>query len=313
MPDADTHACDASAKPDQQGGPASCPVCGGSTGEPRQVARAGHVADCHACGSIFRTPRPTEAELAAIYDEAYYDPWGIDRDETIAEQTKRATFARLLERVEGLLPMTSGSSPRLLDVGAATGLLLLEARRRGWDPYAVEINEHAVAALRQRLGPDRVHGGTLTTCDFPDASFDAITMTDLLEHVLEIDATLADARRLLRPSGVLCITTPDVDSVSHRLMGRRWLHFKAEHVVCLSRRGARLALERAGFVDVQLRPHAKHLSIAYAAGQMRTFEHWLLTPLLCGIERVLPRSLSRRPVGLRCGEMVITARRAGSG
>ncbi len=309
MSDFDTHTVNKHDRYHDQLRPGSCPACGGSGGKPQRVVRAGLIATCRNCGSLFRTPQPTEDELNGIYDEAYYHPWGVDRDETIAEQTKRTTFARLLERVEDLLPKTAESSPRLLDVGAATGLLLVEARRRGWEPHAVEINDYAVEVLRERIGPDRVHAGPLTTCEFPDGSFDAITMTDLLEHVLDIDAALTQARRLLRPGGVLCITTPDADSMSRRLMGRRWLHLKAEHVVCFSRQGVRIALDRSGFDAVRIGAHTKHLSVAYAAGQMRTFRHWLLTPVVCGLERLLPRSLARRPVGLRCGEMLVTARR----
>lgn len=286
-----------------------CPVCAGAAGRQREVVRAGTVAECAACGSWFRIPRPTWDELVGIYDQHYYDSWGHDDDEEIARVTKRATFAPLLDEIARLLSGTDGPV-RILDVGAATGALLGLARERGWEPHALELNPYAAGVLRERFGDDRVFVGELPACPFPPGSFDVLTMTDLIEHVLDVPGTLAAALRLLRPGGVLCVTTPRIDTLSRALLGRTWLHFKAEHIQYFSRRGLEGALRAAGFTPLRVAGHPKRLVFDYLHRQLRTYPHWLLTPMVAAVGWCLPRRLRRRPVPLQCGEMIALARRA---
>lgn len=51
--------------------------------------------------------------------------------------------------------------------------------------------------------------GDATTLPFPDHSFDAITMFDLLEHVLDHEKAVSEALRVLRPGGFILISTPN--------------------------------------------------------------------------------------------------------
>jgi len=287
----------------------ACPICNGASSRPRRVDRAGDVAVCDECGTWYRTPRPTAEDLIGIYDQDYYDAWGLDEDESIARGTKEATFAGTLRRLERMVGQPDNRKPALLDVGAATGLLLAAAEKGGWDPYGVELNPYSADVLRGRYGPERVFEGELTACTFPDASFDAITMTDVIEHVLDVSGTLRTAARLLRPGGVLCITTPRVDTLSRRLMGRRWLHFKEEHIQYLTGQAIERALQVVGFDDIRVRGHAKSLSLDYLHAQLQTYPHWILTPAVAMIRRCLPMRFRRHPVRYRCGEMLVTAHR----
>lgn len=284
-----------------------CPVCGDVPVRRHRVVRAGAVAVCGACGTWYRAPRPTPDELTGIYDRQYYDSWGIDQDEGIALTTKAATFLPVLRHLE-VLSGSRGGPRRLLDVGAATGALLLLARDRGCDPFAVELNPFAADLLRQRLGSDHVFEGELTACTFAPRSFDWITMTDLIEHVLHVDQTLSAAARLLRDNGILCITTPRVDSLSRRLLGRNWLHFKREHIQYFTASGLRQVLHRAGFPQVHVSPHRKFLTYDYLSRQLHVYSHWALTPAVAGVGRLLPRSLRSVAVPYQCGEMLVTAR-----
>jgi SAM-dependent methyltransferase len=288
--------------------PEVCPVCGGAPVCRREVVRAGTVAVCGSCGSYFRVPRPAPAQLGAIYDKGYYDSWGVAEDEAIARAAKTATFLPVIRRIEHLLGCTEGAGRRLLDVGAATGLLLLVARQRGWTPFAVEINPYSAGVLRQQVGPQNVFEGDLTGCPFPPGSFDAMTMTDVIEHVPDVPATLRAARRLLRSGGVLCLTTPRIDSFTRWVMRRNWLHYKLEHIQYFSAGGIRRALEELGLADVRISGHWKRLSLDYLHTQLKTYRHWALTPVVSGLWRVLPACLCRRPFGYLCGEMLVTAR-----
>ncbi|MBN1344257.1 MAG: methyltransferase domain-containing protein [Phycisphaerae bacterium] len=284
-----------------------CPVCGGKPCGQKTVERAERVAICGTCGSWYRVPRPTQQELAAIYDQGYYDAWGMDQDESIARETKLATFAGILKRLGRHVARGGEGRPRLLDVGAATGLLMAAAEADGWDPFGIDVNPYSAEILRGQFGAERVFEGELVHCPFPRGSFDAITMTDVIEHVLDVNGTLARTASLLRPGGVLCITTPRIDTTSRYLMGARWPHFKAEHIQYFSTNGIRQVLSAAGFSDTSICSHTKYLSVEYLFGQFRRYHHWLLTPSSAALRRLLPSGLAKRPIRYVCGEMLVVS------
>ncbi len=285
-----------------------CPICGGIPKTTRNVIRAKKVAVCGECGSWYRVPRPGLAELADIYDENYYNSWGHNKDESIAEATKHHTFTPIIRHLEQQRTHGREGLPRLLDVGAAMGALLEVAKQHGWDVYALELNPHAADVLRRRYGTDRVFEGELVDCTFPKGFFDVITMTDVIEHVLDIKGTLQTAVNLLRTGGILYITTPRIDTFSRVLMGSQWLHFKQEHIQYFSRRGIEQSLRKAGFSDIIVSKHWKYLRYDYLYNQLTTYPHWLLTPMISLAGYFLPRGLKEKAIGLHCGEMAVTAR-----
>jgi len=286
-----------------------CPACGGQCTGRGRLLSAQYAAICRECGTWYRVPRPTPSKLINIYGKEYYDCWQPDNDPSAPWKTKTATFLPLLRRVERLLAPGESGSPRfMLDVGAATGTLLQLARQRGWIPFAVEINPYAASILKGLFGQRQVFEGELTDCPFHARTFDAIIMTDVIEHVTAIGETLRAARRLLLPDGVLCLTTPRVDCVSRLLMGRNWLHFKEEHIQYFSARGIDRVLQKSGFVNVTASPHRKYLSLDYIYGQFQKYRHCALTPAVAAVRRLVPAGLRCKPLGLQCGEMLVTAR-----
>ena len=287
----------------------SCPICGGAAGKVKCVLRAKNVAVCDNCGGWYRLPRPSASDLKRIYTKEYYDSWSLNHNEQSVKSTKHATFSPILVRIEkGKLSEAGTNKGKILDVGAATGFLLDVATERGWDPYAIELNPYSAGVLREKFGAKRVFEGELA--DYPGRSefFDVITMTDVLEHVLDIHTTLKRAAGLLKEGGVLCMTTPRIDSFSRFLLGKKWLHFKEEHLQYFSRRGMVEVLREAGFEQIQISAHYKYLTIAYLHQQLQAFPHPLLTRIITLIHSILPNSLCICPMRFRCGEMLIIGR-----
>ncbi len=280
----------------------SCPVCGGQVATKRNVVRAGNVAICTSCGTWYRVPKPSEQELRSIYDKSYYDAWGIDQDENIAKLSKRATFLPLFKRIKAKLP-EGGKVPVILDVGAATGLLLDIAKEKNWDCYAIEINPYALKILRDKFGDAKVCDKDIAECIFPEHTFDIITMTDLIEHSFDITGTLKKAARLLKPAGMLCITTPAIDSFSRYLMGTQWLHFKEEHIQYFTRKALKKSLFAAGFNNIKIYCWSKTLTIDYINRQLHAYPHRILTPLIKGLRWFLPTAIRTLPMRFRCGEI----------
>jgi glycosyltransferase involved in cell wall biosynthesis/SAM-dependent methyltransferase len=105
----------------------------------------------------------------------------------------------------------------ILDVGCGYGSFVLLARAQGLDATGVELADFEVGFARRRLARERpgddwdsvyVHGSALAL-PFADASFDAVTMWNVLEHVPDLRAALAEAARVIRPGGALFLIAPN--------------------------------------------------------------------------------------------------------
>lgn len=170
---------------------------------------------------------------------------------------QRALQARkILEAVREVKP-----SGRLLDVGAASGILVEQAGQMGFTAAGIEPSRHLAAeAMRRGL---EIHLGT-----FPHPKvtglFDVVTLIDVIEHVPTPIGLLRDMASHLAPAGVGVVTTPNVESLVARTLGRRWWHFRVAHIGYFSRRTLLRALDEAGLVPLRIQSPAWYFTWQYA-------------------------------------------------
>lgn len=278
-----------------------CPVCGAEGGRNYRPGMVPTMLRCPACGLLWQPGIEGATASDERYEEGYYDWW---RELPGAMAAKRATFQRLLALLERYV-----SPGRLLDVGSAVGLLLEVARERGWDVAGIEVSRHAVALAHRRLGEGVVHLGRLEDAPLEEGAFDAITMTDVLEHLPDPVGSLRRCRELLAPGGRLLITTPAVGCMSQRLLGRVWFQFKDEHLRLFTPEALRTALKHAGLEIEATGAVRKTLSLAFVSGHFDAYPRAVLTPMLRGLTRMLG-PLARLPMPMTAGEMWAIARGA---
>jgi 2-polyprenyl-3-methyl-5-hydroxy-6-metoxy-1,4-benzoquinol methylase len=227
-----------------------CPVGCAAPLVPSQIELAeGPLLRCAACGQL----------VSQCSETAYRD--ALAKWDTAAGTTPDARSVRRhahvsRRRLRTLLAVLGrdATGTKLLDVGCSSGAFLGVARERGLDAEGVEISTEAAAAAR-RAG-FRVYTGLLEDASFPAASFDAVALIELLEHLRDPRALLAECRRILRPGGVLMATTPNGASWTAAAMGARWDVFSLRgmggHVSFFNPGSLRLLAERAGFEVARL-------------------------------------------------------------
>jgi SAM-dependent methyltransferase len=95
---------------------------------------------------------------------------------------------------------------RILDAGCGSGRTMAELVRYG-EVSGIELNPDAAGLARGR-GLGEVHVGRLEQLPWEDGVFDLITCLDVIEHVPDDVAALAELRRVARPGGFLLVTVP---------------------------------------------------------------------------------------------------------
>ena len=199
----------------------ACDLCG--TSEVRRLYTAADrlknsdiefwIGECDGCGVLRTLPAMAEEELAAFYPDDY---WGMENEPT--QQWIDSSQADKLQFLSDCM-LTSG---RVLDIGCGSGFFLRALDSARWDRFGVEISEGAAEAARRTIGRDRIYTGTLNHAAHEDSMFDVVTLWSALEHTNQPRATLAEARRILKPGGSLIVQLPNADSYQLRLFAGHW-------------------------------------------------------------------------------------------
>jgi 2-polyprenyl-3-methyl-5-hydroxy-6-metoxy-1,4-benzoquinol methylase len=206
-----------------------CPLCRSPETRVHYQLTGYRIAECRTCGFEFHDgfqggggERRGDMFSAEYYTERHSSAFGIQLAGDYERDPSAPVYGRWLGEIASRLP---GGRRRILDVGCALGTFLALARDRGFEPHGVEISEFASGFAREKRGLD-VFTGDLEGYRATDASFDVVTFWDAIEHVTHPLENLRTARRLLRPGGLLLLTTDnfdclvaDVARVSYRASG----------------------------------------------------------------------------------------------
>ncbi|MFQ5900905.1 MAG: class I SAM-dependent methyltransferase [Thermodesulfobacteriota bacterium] len=224
-----------------------CVLCNGQDSTVLENCEGGYkVLKCLNCCFVYVSPAPPEGLLEKAYSEEYYTPW-------LGAQRKKRV--RMWQSRLKTLNVCSGRKGKLLDVGCGEGLFLELAGKEGWDTTGVEFSPFAARYGRDKLGLN-IFQGELTNAEFPDNTFDAVTMWHVLEHTQDPVAALREARRVLKDDGVFILAVPNLNNYIYqwvyRLVKGRKMHLfdpddRELHLCHFTPETIRLALEKACF------------------------------------------------------------------
>lgn len=185
------------------------------------------VRRCSDCGVVHQVIAMTPAEYAAFYAHEYF--------RSVYVHSSAHDYAVANQRLDRHGSLYRG---RTLDVGCGNGAFVNAARERGFEAYGQDIH-----------GVDWpwVYGERLADIHFPTDYFQTVTANDVLEHIVEPKALLAEVFRIVDVGGLFILDFPDFEFAHH---------WKAqEHVWFLNEEQIRELLEGAGFdIDSMDRP-----------------------------------------------------------
>jgi SAM-dependent methyltransferase len=247
------------------------------------------IVQCTNCGLVYTNPRPNAQDIVDSY-VAVEDPLYLQEREG-----RVLTFERHLRPVMQLAPPPG----RLLDVGSYIGVFVEIATRHGYDAWGLEPSHWAVReACRQGL---QMIEGTFETVALPEASYDVVTMWDVIEHLTDPLDEIRRAHRVLKPGGLLVIHTMDIDSLFARVMGRRWPWLMEMHIYYFSRRTLNEMLQKAGFEVIRSVPQGRYLRLGYFATRLGGLLGRPIGRATGGLFRLL--RLSNVPIPINMGDL----------
>jgi len=256
----------------------ACPNCGGESyrtlrpaSYPENLSRAellktysassDHIlfdamVQCDACRLVYLNPRIRKDLIIESYSSAVDPTFIAQNDERVA------TFKKSLQTLATRHGITPQTAPRVLDVGCAGGAFPKAAHDLGFDVVGVEPSTWLAGQGRALYGLD-IRAGLLEDQDFPDQSFDLVSLWDVIEHLPDAHAVVGNIHRLLKPGGHLIINCPDYGSLARKMLGAKWPMLLSVHLIYFTRETIADFLRRENFEVLEFRPFWQTLQLGY--------------------------------------------------
>lgn len=206
---------------------------------------------CPSCGLGKTIPEPSE--LSSLYERvlpdrpqkfyrSWYQSWSRSRI-GVHSRLRLDGAGRLL----GLLASTGlERGSRLLDVGCGVGDWMILFRDMGFDVFGIDMNSKAIEIATERDLNVRL----MRAEDLADSGekFDAIVLSQLLEHLPDPLNALRTMKKILEPAGSLLLAVPNLDSRLRRRFGKNWANWYVPlHLFHFTPEALWTMLDEAGF------------------------------------------------------------------
>ncbi|MCQ1538192.1 class I SAM-dependent methyltransferase [Methanocalculus taiwanensis] len=188
-----------------------------------ESAKGFDVIECERCGFKHIIPIPSTKELEEAYQHEYYTrekPLYLERHREDLDWWN-LVYAERYEVLENFL---SEDRRRMLDVGSGPGFFLLHGKNRGWQVKGIEPSVQA-AEHSYGLGLDVINDFFSEESAALFGRFDAVNMSDVLEHIPEPASILSLVYDQLDEGGLVCISVPN-DFNPFQLVLRDQMGFK---------------------------------------------------------------------------------------
>ena len=157
------------------------------------------MVQCDGCGLYIKEEMESKSALKGILQNmllsACTRPGGPERRMSKADEQ--------LQKIEKYV-----SPGRLFDVGAASGFVMKAAQERGWEVEGNDVSIAAVKWAKQNYDLD-IHYQFFEDIELESNAYDAVVLWNTLEHTHDIAQTIAHAKDILKPGGVVHIRIPE--------------------------------------------------------------------------------------------------------
>ena len=211
----------------------------------------GRHVKCRKCQLVYVNPIEKASRINDNYSEMEnIDASIIRRSRLLATKSQ----VKLIKRYK--------SNTKLLDIGCGEGFFLFNASKAGYVTKGVELSRDAARYARKEFGMD-VEAKPLEELQLVENHFDVVTLWVVLEHVPYPLPLLKEVHRMLKPGGLLAVSTPNVGSMLAKILGKRWWEIRRVHINQFTTKTLMDILLNAEFKNVSSVCYRETISLLY--------------------------------------------------
>ena len=211
----------------------------------------GRHVKCRKCQLVYVNPIEKASRINDNYSEMEnIDASIIRRSRLLATKSQ----VKLIKRYK--------SNTTLLDIGCGEGFFLFNASKAGYVTKGVELSRDAARYARKEFGMD-VEAKPLEELQLVENHFDVVTLWVVLEHVPYPLPLLKEVHRMLKPGGLLAVSTPNVGSMLAKILGKRWWEIRRVHINQFTTKTLMDILSNAEFKNVSSVCYRETISLLY--------------------------------------------------
>ena len=213
--------------------------------EPLQIVR------CPNCSLVYLNPRLALDELREMYEDGEFYR---DYQKRVAIYSHH--YPKTYQAIEDYKP----EKGNLLELGCATGEFLKAGLDRGWEVAGLDVSPSLAKIAKDSWGVDVIVASSIEEARIPDASFDVVYASHVVEHLPSPTNILSDIYRILKPTGLLIVQVPnEFEDLVYVLF--RWLatnRFKrsgadiVDHTYFFTPQTLKLMIEKVGFKTLDI-------------------------------------------------------------
>ena len=235
-----------------------CVLCGSRKVNIKYKIINDSIIECGNCSILFSSVDKKSSQN--IYKKTYYsrdDKKEGYNDYKKMYKTHNVTFTKRLKFIE----KNYKKRGIVFDFGCALGHFCEVAKHRKWIVIGSDIAPYAALYTRNKYNINTF------ICDITHPPVtkniaDLICLYDIIEHLPDPKKSLISLKKILKHDGILHIVTPDSNSISAKIFGKKWFHFKPqEHLFYFNKHNLTNLLRQTGYEVLKTNSNLSYMTL----------------------------------------------------
>lgn len=236
---------------------------------------------CQGCGLVYTNNPPDKNQIGLFYQSDAYISHTDSKQGLFNKLYQSVRNISIRQKLNLVKKYSQRSSGNLLDYGCGTGSFLHFMKLNGWHVTGIEPDPSAQKKASELISQPVFNPDHLKSLE--SGHFDVVTLWHVLEHVHDLQSTIADLKRIMKKDSILIIAVPNHDSWDAKHYKEYWAAYDVpRHLYHFNPGTMHQLLVRHGFSRKALKPmwfdafYVSLLSEKYRHGTMRVFSALLI-------------------------------------